>query len=407
VLDLLAAAEVSHRDLVIPELSECAVDGYDRTFGGLFDVALPLTARVRSTGSFDFQSSCNGSAVYLEPGPWSGASGRVSFGGLDMPVLSLPGDVQPSAGDVVFGKAADSPLLAASKLFISTSEQKAGVVHREYFAKGQRDTFQNYRQDPLFLEKVASRPETCVVLGKNFQAANWERFPELFVRAVRALVPTPPVRAAALDFLWRHGLAGGSSSSSSSSSEDPEQGSSRDSRGCPLGRPELSDSLSSAQMKAALLPAAEGLSGWGSSAGGSSSSAGEHFLAIHLRMGDFLTDPGHQSFGVQCNAEPGKLIKVVKELLAEHSHVRRIVVATDDFSSACFLALQAEMGSALLTVRSGSGYRDSTCSAALFDQEVLGHGALFIGDQASSFSEAIHRVRTLRCGAPASSTVWL
>jgi hypothetical protein len=123
-------------------------------------------------------------------------------------------------------------------------------------------------------------------------------------------------------------------------------------------------------------------------------------------MGDFVSNPGHHSFGVQCNAEPGKLLQLVGQQLAAHPHVRRIVVATDDYSSPCFLALQAEHPQ-LISLRRASSYRDSTCSAALVDQEVLGHSALFLGDSKSSFSEAIHRLRTLRCGASVASTVWL
>ena len=88
------------------------------------------------------------------------------------------------------------------------------------------------------------------------------------------------------------------------------------------------------------------------------------------------------------------------------------MVATDDFSSPCFKGLVEKWGLAaaggrVLPLSGGSPFRGSTCSAALFDQEVMGHAAAFIGDKESSFSEAIHRVRTLRCGAPVASTTWL
>lgn len=402
LLDLLATALVSSRALVVPELSECAVDGYDRSFGGLFDDATPLTRHVRSFGSFDAHAACNGSVAILDPGPWSDAP--TSFGGVDVGKkhvehLPAPPGVTPD--------------------FLTYAEQQAGPVHSSFFAPGQRRAYPQYRKDALFVEKIAALTERCVVLGKNFQSVNWERHPEPFVRALRSLVPAPPVRAAALDFLRDHGLAGGTSA------------------GCPRGRPEAAEDLSPADVKA-LLSVPDG-EGWGSSGTSASDDGGAHFLGVHLRMGDFLTDQAHVGFGVTCNKDPAILVARVRAALKAHAHLTRIVVSTDDFSSACYRGLvdafgeeprasavarvealhragpekaaihaaASRPGGLVIPTRGGSGYRGSTCSAALFDQEVIGHAGFFFGDAESSFSEAIHRTRTLRCGASAASTVWL
>ena len=398
LLELLAMAAAGGRTPVVPELSECAVDGYDRSFGGIFDDSTPLTRRALSLGSFDFAAACNGSAVFIDPGHFPGGPhGTASLGDLRIPgeaphfpVVNVV-DLPPTPGDVVFGKAAGHALLG-TKGFTTTSEMAAGPIHSLYYAPGQRRTFEGYRKDPLLLEKVASRPEKCIVLGKNFQAVNWERAPELFVGAVRGLMPAPPIRAAALAFLGAHGLAGGGEG------------------GCPLGAPSAAAALPPEAMARALSrqeAEREGLAGWGQQA--QAQAQGQHFLGIHLRMGDFLTDDGHKSFGVVCNGDPeGTIGALVAGALEKAPHLGKIVVATDDYGSACFQrGLKARWGDRVLTVQGASGYRGPTCSAALFDQEVLGHSGAFLGDKESSFSEAIHRVRTLRCGAPVASTTWL
>ena len=391
LLELLAGASFSQRTLVVPELSECAVDGYDRSFGGLFDTGTPATRRVYSLGSFDFDAACNGSAVFLDPGHFPGGPhGTASLGDLRLsgasppfPVLNVV-DLPPTPGDVVFGKATASPLLGSAG-FTTTSQQAAGPIHSAYYAPGQRRTFEGYRKDPLLLEKLAARPERCVVLGKNFQAVNWERAPQHFVAAVRALAPAPPIRAAALAFLAQHSLAGGLG-------------------GCPLGAP------AAVELAPGAMASAAAGTGLGLPLPPPPPGSGSPFLGIHLRMGDFLTDEGHRSFGAACNADPqGTIGALVAGLLQAHPALQRVVVATDDYSSRCYVEGLAggAFGGRVLSLAGGSGYRGSSCSGALFDQEVLAHAALFVGDKESSFSEAIHRGRTLRCGAPVDSTTWL
>lgn len=436
LIELLGAAVETRRRLVMPELSECAVDGYDRTFGGLFDTTLPLTADVLSTGSFDFHTVCNGSAVYVDVGPFPmensarAPNGRAQFRGLEMDAISAQ-DLPLATGGGARGGA------AAQQRFVSVSDQVAGPVHTRYYSAGQTSEVSNYQRDPLLLEKLAQRKETCVVLGKHFHALNWERYPETFVRAVRNLAPAPHIRASALAFLARFGLGGG---------------------GCPRGVPAAADDMRPEDLTAVLGGGKEGgggFSGWGSGGvgggkggarPGEAGAGGGHFLGLHLRMGDFLTDERHRSFGAQCNSNPTLLIDAVAAALKRAPHLSRVVVATDDFASPCYVALAAHFGEEpvhaataaraaaadeayaehkrgadavaaqhaagrpgglLIPVHGGSPYRSSTCSAALFDQEVLGMAGAFLGDRLSSFSEAVHRIRTLRCGAPVASTQWL
>ena len=390
----MAVASAGGRTLVVPELSECAVDGYDRSFSSMFDDSTPLASGTLSLGSFDFVGACNGSAVFIDPGHFPGGPhGTANLGDLripgeaSMPVLNAV-DLPPTAGDVVFGKAAGHPLLG-DKGFITTSEMQGGPIHTRFYAPGQRRTFEAYRKDPLFIEKLAARPEKCVVLGKNFQMVNWERAPNLFVKAVRSLVPAHPIRGSALSFLASHGLA------------SP----------CPAGDPSAAGGYPEISL-AAVSPTLTSLVEASSLAWGGATSppppSGAHFFGVHLRMGDFLTDASHRSFGAECNGNPGKIVETVKAMLAAAPHVTGpIVVASDDYTSPCFEGLVREWGDRVIKVGGGSGYRGSTCSAALFDQEVLGHSALFLGDKESSFSEAIHRVRTLRCGASVDSTKWV
>jgi hypothetical protein len=427
LLDMIGASLESHRAFVVPEISECAVDGIDRTFGGLFNDALPLTRRIRSLSSFD-ASACNGSVYFVNAGPfkWEGPKdGAFYEDGGDGTVHNGP-DENPNAVEVMDGRITSSSDVG-TKGFLNIDAQRSGPLHKNYFAPGQLQSFSRYALDPLFFEKIIKRTEKCVIFGKNFQAANWERFPSTFVRSVRGLAPAAPIYYAAIDFLARHGLAGGAG-------------------GCPRGRPTAADALS--QDELSLLGEGKSLpSAWGTIDTDPSEEGGSRFLAIHLRMGDFLTITDFSGFGSKCNMNPSLLIDRVKASLAANTLITRVVVATDDFSSKCYTALAealgeepgasavarhaaraesrvvgggggggggggdqhtfARPGGLIIPVRGGSGYKGSSCSAALFDQEVLGHSAEFFGESGSSFSEAIHRIRSLRCGAPALTTIWL
>ena len=170
LLDMLGAALESRRAFVVPELSECAVDGIDRVFGGLFNDALPLTRRVRSLASFDAVSACNGSMYFVNAGPfqWEGPKDNTGFP--SNPSVHNGFDVIPSADDVREGRATDNPLVG-TKGFLTNAQQKAGPIHKAYFAPGHLKSFGKYSIDPLFFEKIAARPERCVIFGKNFQSA--------------------------------------------------------------------------------------------------------------------------------------------------------------------------------------------------------------------------------------------
>ena len=133
---------------------------------------------------------------------------------------------------------------------------------------------------------------------------------------------------------------------------------------------------------------------------------GRPFLGIHLRMKDFLTDPGHRSFGVECNADPARLVAFVSAQAARHG-TSAVVLATDDYNSPCAAQLRRAFSGSLVSLRQASRFVSTSCKAALFDQEVLGASAAFLGDSRSSFSQAIHQVRTLRGNRTSTSTTWL
>ena len=397
LLDLLGAAFVSSRSLVVPELTNCVTNGHGADFSALFDDSTPLVRHIRSLNSFDSSVACNGSFVIIEPGPYRyfGQTVSASFGGLSMSSLQLT-DIRLS-NDLMSGG------------FRTIADQVNGPIHTK-FLPATRHTVFEYRTDAFFFEKIASRPERCVVLGQNFLSSNWERHPLVFLRAVRSLVPAPPIYIAALDFLGRHGLAGGNI-------------------GCPLGQPKAVD-----EMK--LADAFELLRASPDHRWREDTHNGLSFLGIHLRMTDFLA---FESSGMACNINPSLLVDRVRVLLSLKQHITRIVVASDDFGSACYRGLATAFGedpiaSAQATAAAlasgnlaaaavhqvamrsggivfptsgGSDYVCITCHAVLFDQEVLGHAAYFLGDDQSTFSEAVHRIRTLRCGAAQDSSEWL
>jgi hypothetical protein len=82
------------------------------------------------------------------------------------------------------------------------------------------------------------------------------------------------------------------------------------------------------------------------------------------------------------------------------------VLATDDYGSACAAAVRRVFPGAIM-LRDASRFSALSCRAALVDQEVLARSAFFIGDSRSSFSQAVHQIRTLRHMRNASTTLWL
>lgn len=230
------------------------------------------------------------------------------------------------------------------------------------------DVFSSYPYDNYFLHRLTERwassymidrllPDKlstlgnhrCIVLGKNFLSLNWARLPKEFEEVHRELVPSPSIRAAIVDFLLKKDLIHPFSHLSSSS----------------------------------FVP----------------------FIAIHLRMGDFLTMDSHRGFGFDCNNNPDLLISQVTEILYRFSDRTPIVLATDDYQSKCATRLQSELSA--INLDDASRFFSKSCQGALFDQEVLGASSFFFGDKKSTFSQTIHQIRTIRYFNALDTTIWL
>jgi len=231
-----------------------------------------------------------------------------------------------------------------------------------------REVFSSYPYDNYFLQKVtelwASKYMTdrllpdklatldkykCIVLGRNFLSLNWARLPKEFEEVHRELVASPAIRADVVDFLSKKNLIRHFSPLSSSY----------------------------------VVP----------------------YIAIHLRMGDFLTLDSHRGFGFDCNNHPEMLITHVRDILQRFSENAPILLATDDYNSNCATYLRKEL--TVISLDEASRFYSKSCQGALFDQEVLGASSFFIGDKKSTFSLSIHQIRTLRYLHDLSTTIWL
>jgi hypothetical protein len=116
------------------------------------------------------------------------------------------------------------------------------------------------------------------------------------------------------------------------------------------------------------------------------------------------------------------LVKIVADAVEEWN-AQAVVLASDDYGAPCLSQLRAVMKGVarkswaqgrnklanleLILLRDASRFEARSCKAALFDHEVLGASAAFIGDGKSSFSQTVHQIRTLRYGRAVASTVWV
>jgi len=207
-----------------------------------------------------------------------------------------------------------------------------------------------YMKDRLLPDKLATlNMYRCIFIGTNFLSLNWARLPAEFEEVHKELLPILSIRSDALNFLRRYGLSD-----------------------------TTTDCLSTSTLP---------------------------FIAIHLRMGDFLSSESHQSFGIECNNNPDLLVFHVKKVMLRFQRTPTIVMATDDYHSTCALHIQDVLS--VINLDRVSLYKTSSCQGALFDQEVLGASSFFIGDKKSTFSQAIHQIRTLRYKHDIETTIWL
>lgn len=354
LVELVGLSLLLNRTLVVPKLEECGADGVEAGFDTLFDPTGWSRASVISAGSFDFARVCGDSAVFVGSG-------------------SFPGHPMPSNIDGVSIQAHNpADLLLPRIKVLSGPESSGGAVNAEpfvtYFSKGLQNDVRNYMKEPLLPDKLLSRNEKCVVLGRNFLSVNWARMPSQFKEANNGLLPHASIRADVDAWMMRNALAPTSFAGPSSSS-------------------------ASAATAAVSLP------------GGRGAAPGQ-FLGIHLRMKDFLSDAGHRSFGARCNDNPNLLVDAVKGIMDKNPSIKSIVLASDDYGEPCAVKLRKSFENVVL-LRDASVFKSTSCKAALFDQEILGSSAWFMGDCKSSFSQAIHQIRSLRKGADPKTTTWL
>jgi hypothetical protein len=225
--------------------------------------------------------------------------------------------------------------------------------YSQYFLPKVRDTWGPlFLRDRLLPDKLALLNDVkCVILGRNYLSLNWARLPSEFKEVHRELVPHSAIRADVLDFFLRNKFI--------------------DSR------------------MSTIIP----------------------FIAIHLRMGDYLLLDEFRSFGVACNNHPEMLVSYVKELLERYSQSSGngtslpIILATDDYNSNCAKYFQQSLSVSFLF--GVSRFHSASCRGALFDQEILGASAFFFGDKMSTFSQSIHQIRTLRYAHTIETTTWL
>jgi len=346
VAEVIGLALALNRTAVIPKLEEChnIFDGIDDAHvDQLFDLSLFSRASVVSKAGFDAARLCGDDVVSIA------VSG---FHGFDEVKSDLGSDKKLQLSQISLPK----PLLFGESS--SLEDVLKSYPYNGHFNPETRNIASRYMTDLLLPDKLAALGNhRCIVIGRNFYSLNWARLPNEFSEVHKELQPNPTIRSDVLEFLLQNELI--------DSIHDPS-------------RPTV-------------LP----------------------FVAIHLRMGDFVSKEAHHSFGVQCNQKPEILSLQVKEALA---NVKRkqdndglrvpIVLATDDYSSACANHLRKSFTN-LIQLESASRFHSRSCRAALFDQEILGASEFFFGDQKSTFSQAIHQIRTLRHNKGVETTKWL
>jgi hypothetical protein len=208
-----------------------------------------------------------------------------------------------------------------------------------------------FMKNPFLPDELALITRRCIYLRGNFMSLNWARLPYEFEEVHKELVPNPSIQADVYDFLQKIRLVD-------------------------AANPRCSSCFSSVP-----------------------------FIAIHLRMGDFLTSDIHRGFGVDCNKNPDLLIPHLKS--AQYiSGSLPVILATDDYQSNCAINLQQKIPG-IIFLKDVSRFHRNSCRGALFDQEVLGASSFFFGDKMSTFSQSIHQIRTIRYRRASNTTSWI
>ena len=345
--DLLGLAYALNRTAVVPDFEfACGADMNENSFDALFDTKVFTTSQLLKLSAFNMQQACkeNASFVAVEPSFSEPAHGE-NFQLLGLNLTSFhPGYLHPKAPEEDEAERHATPGIFFSGPFYD-EEALRHPIFQEYFAPVMLSKNRKYLAEPLLPDKLVRRDETCLVLGQTFLSTNWARIPDSFFYVTRNLIPNAEIVDDASNFLASHDLFD-----------------------CP-------------------------------------------FFSVHLRMTDFVSLKGLYSFGGKCNSDPSVLLFHLGNLLMSlprlNSHCRqKIVLATDDYASPCAKALLASYPDTI-SLLGKSRFSRLSCRKSLFDQEVLGHSSFFLGDSESTFSHAIHQIRTLRFGFNTSTTIWL
>ena len=340
LFELLGLARALGRRAIVPKLDACGADGVDSSFDSLFDTSM-LSSEALSLGSFDFEGQCgrnSKTAIFVSIGGYPQFEGppvgnTINFGGLTIPTVQ--------ARELAVNQTTSTLEKAAMDLALNDP------LYANYFAPGVKKQLPEFLIEPLLINKLAERSETCLVLGRTYLGINWPLIPRIFEDLSRDVVPHSLVRKSVSEFLNRKGLVH-----------------------C-------------------------------------------QFISIHLRMGDFLTNSDFNSFGAECNKNPSLLLEAIRlllglirtEELCDSVHPL-LVLSTDDYQSLCAQQLLRDFPHVII-LQGESVFSPESCRKSLFDQEVLAHSTYFVADKKSTFSQAVHQIRSLRLGRNVSTTIWL
>jgi hypothetical protein len=132
-----------------------------------------------------------------------------------------------------------------------------------------------------------------------------------------------------------------------------------------------------------------------------------NFISVHIRLDDMV--PWSEATKA-CHKDQSRsgvfrdaLLTLIRRLGLSNSY--KVALATEDFQSPCVKALESEFPGVVHVDLAKAKAR--SCWAAQHIQEVLGHGAAFVGTGRSSFSASIGWIRKYRYAFPANTTLLL
>jgi hypothetical protein len=390
---------VLNRTVILPHLNACGNEGHD----GVWDLDALRVPGILSGIGLDVQRLCRarpGDRLYVEPQPAhleitpiSGfyfGRGENPWRGWGVPQMSFLDNVP--ANETRFER------------LWTKEDALSSEPARSLISDGLRWDSMEFMTLPLAEQLSAHSGARCIFMEEKYLSVNWAQFRDAYYRVQSSLLPHPAVRSLVRAFLARAGLLRVPSGTFGDEEEEEVWGNEEERR-------------------------REG-AGYG---------VAVPFIGIHLRLGDFL-EPMYRSFGTLCNAQPQVVLDYVeaavqrfyathddKEALSRNSSKgglrsrgrgRRtssfvpsglpLLIATDSPEQPCVTNLSANYTAGpVLLLSDVNPYKDGTCRRALFDQEVLGYSAAFLGDIRSTFSMAIHNIRVLQRGYDVSTTTWL